>query len=183
MALTSGRKRVFPASTKQVRAMASKARPCGRPIAAKYQGRADWPKITFSLDSLGSRFLEDRRQCSRAMTEARIPDDCIAGVRGIAVAARRQGPERPKRCLLKPCTILCVHNITWRGSLPEKLRALEQRVEAVLAADRRSGTFRSVPSMALAAMSETAHFGCRCSIPSRRCAPMSRSGAKASARA
>ena len=29
-----------------------------------------------------------------AMTEE--VDDCVAGVRGIAVAARRQGPERPK---------------------------------------------------------------------------------------
>ena len=46
-------------------------------------------------------------------------DDCIAGVRGIAVAARRGDKGRNDRKFLEALHYFVVHNITWRA-LPEK---------------------------------------------------------------
>jgi transposase len=80
-------------------------------------------------------------------------DDCIAGVRGIAVAARRQGPERPK--VSRRPALFLVHNITWRA-LPEKFghwNSVWKRFWRL----SRSGTFEAFFD-ALAAMSETAHL-------------------------
>jgi len=59
-------------------------------------------------------------------------DDCIAGIRGIAVAARRQGPERPE--VSRSPALFCGSQYHLAGSSGE-IRALEQRVEAVLAAE------------------------------------------------
>src|SRR5437660_8005439 len=51
-----------------------------------------------------------------------------------AARSRRGDKGRNDRKFLEALHYFVVHNITWRA-LPEKIRALEQRVEAVLAAE------------------------------------------------
>ena len=82
-------------------------------------------------------------------------DDCIAGVRGIAVAARRGDKGRNDRKFLEALHYFVVHNITWRA-LPEKFghwNSVWKRFWRL----SRSGTFEAFFD-ALAAMSETAHL-------------------------
>jgi transposase len=86
--------------------------------------------------------------------QARL-DDCIAGVRGIALAARRQGPNDRK--FLEALHYFLVHNITWRA-LPEKFghwNSVWNRFWRV----SRSGTLEAFFD-ALAAMSDTWYAPC-----------------------
>ena len=80
-------------------------------------------------------------------------DDCIAGVRGIAVARGDKG--RNDRKFLEALHYFVVHNITWRA-LPEKFghwNSVWKRFWRL----SQSGTFEAFFD-ALAAMSETAHL-------------------------
>ena len=73
-----------------------------------------------------------------------------------ASRSRRGDKGRDDRKFLEALHYFAVHNITWRA-LPERIRALEQRVETVLAIEPDPGPSKP-SSMRWRRMSETAHL-------------------------
>jgi hypothetical protein len=80
-------------------------------------------------------------------------DDCFEAIRGVAVAARRQGPRRPEVSRSPALFRVSQHHVAGSSG---KVRALEQRLETVLAIEP-AGTFEAFFD-ALAAMSRTAYL-------------------------